>query len=271
VSVAFVDCPDLSSEPFYLPTKGICGKSTIADIGGVDNLHFTKNHGKVFEMGDIAATVGQKDAPLIIGPGAGSAKVVGVNSELIVNVNLATHVHDSKCAKVTDNGSYIQFDYNSTQFGLLANLMISQGQPGKVLEVKASERTGNLNFVTCMRKAVEERFPDHVIGLAGVINISKGSIKAHVMPDFPSCNLESSKEVEEWLKFYEMKAPLTCHTVFVSRDFPNKMGLRLEHTHFYSKHGDAGHYHYDITPDQVEYTAYLVLCEKIHRVDAAQI
>ncbi len=27
----------------------------------------------------------------------------------------------------------------------------------------------------------------------------------------------------------------------------------MEHTHFYSEHGEGGHYHNDTTPEEVEY------------------
>jgi len=65
-----------------------------------------------------------------------------------------------------------------------------------------------------------------------------------------------------------MKAPLTCLSVFINNDRP-KLGLRLEHTHFFSKHGDAGHYHYDTTPDEVSYEGYYVPCEEVYRVAKA--
>ena len=39
------------------------------------------------------------------------------------------------------------------------------------------------------------------------------------------------------------------------------MDLRIEHSHGFSKHGDGGHYHYDTTPEEVEYLGYFVLGE----------
>ena len=38
VSCSVVDCPDLSKEPFGLAAAGICGKSRLADVGGVPYL-----------------------------------------------------------------------------------------------------------------------------------------------------------------------------------------------------------------------------------------
>jgi hypothetical protein len=43
--------------------------------------------------------------------------------------------------------------------------------------------------------------------------------------------------------------------------------LRMEHTHCFSDHGDGGHYHFDTTPENVEYEAYFNIAKIIYRVD----
>ncbi|XP_073908705.1 ester hydrolase C11orf54 homolog [Castor canadensis] len=83
--------------------------------------------------------------------------------------------------------------------------------------------------------------------------------------EFSSCPLTSDEQVNKWLNFYEMKAPLVCLPVFVSRD-PG-FDLRLEHTHFFSRHGEGGHYHYDTTPDTVEYLGYFTPAQFLYRID----
>ena len=74
----------------------------------------------------------------------------------------------------------------------------------------------------------------------------------------------TSDFVDKWLKFFEMHAPLTCQTTFIS----DQMGIdfRMEHTHFFSDHNDGGHYHYDLTPEEVEYSGYFLPCTKAFRV-----
>jgi hypothetical protein len=66
-----------------------------------------------------------------------------------------------------------------------------------------------------------------------------------------------------------MSAPLICLSEFVSHD-PG-LDLRIEHTHCFSNHGEGGHYHYDITPDEVEYHGYYTVAEKIVRIDKPTI
>ena len=133
---------------------------------------------------------------------------------------------------------------------LLANLFASEGQPGKVIEMEAKRRTGKLNFVTCMRQTLEKHYGDKPVGMGGTFVIQKRKVKTHIMPtELSSCPLNSDEDVNKLLHFYEMKAPLVCLLVFVSRD-PG-FDLRLEHTRF-SHHGKGGHYYYDTTPDIVE-------------------
>jgi len=139
-----------------------------------------------------------------------------------------------------------------------------------VLRIRASQRSGPLNFVTCVRQALIDGFPTDALGLGGVFQIEAGRIKAHVMPDFTGTDLLTKEAVEEWLRFYEMSAPLTCCSVLISRDL-EKLGLRMEHTHFWSDHGEGGHYHYDLTPDEVVYDGYFVPAEEAYRIGPPQI
>uniref|UniRef100_A0A7N4PQF0 Chromosome 11 open reading frame 54 n=1 Tax=Sarcophilus harrisii TaxID=9305 RepID=A0A7N4PQF0_SARHA len=140
------------------------------------------------------------------------------------------------------------------------------GINAEVIEVKAKGRTGEYNFVTCMRKTLEKHYGDKPVGMGGTFVIQNGKVKVHIMPpEFSSCPLTSDEDVNNWLHFFEIKAPLVCQPVFVSRD-PG-FDLRLEHTHCFSHHGEGGHYHYDTTPDTVEYLGYFLPAEVLYRID----
>jgi hypothetical protein len=54
--------------------------------------------------------------------------------------------------------------------------------------------------------------------MGGAFVIRAGEAKIHVMPDFSATPLQSDKDVEEWLRFYQCHAPLTCLSTFVSHD-----------------------------------------------------
>ena len=47
-----------------------------------------------------------------------------------------------------------------TTLSILGNLFLSEGKPGPVLEVRCKKRIGEDNFVGCMRKALEDAYPE---------------------------------------------------------------------------------------------------------------
>lgn len=53
---------------------------------------------------------------------------------------------------------------NETTFALLANLYVCEGKPGKVIKVRAKKRTGKLDFISCMQKALEKHYEDKFVG-----------------------------------------------------------------------------------------------------------
>jgi len=59
----------------------------------------------------------------------------------------------------------------------------------QVLKVTASKRTGDENFVTCMRHALARNYGDRPVGLGGVFVIEKGKAKIHVMVSHYSMKL----------------------------------------------------------------------------------
>ncbi|XP_015265768.1 PREDICTED: ester hydrolase C11orf54 homolog [Gekko japonicus] len=273
VQVSVVDCPDLTQKPFGFPVKGICGQSRIADVGGVPYLLPLVQKDKVYDLNDIAKEI-QLPGAFFLGAGAASSRIVGGNAELMPVVQA------QKENKPATNGSYIarfkpkdggyllekyNTKYHDCEFGLLANLYASEGLPGKVIEVKANRRTGEQNFISCIRKALEKHYGDKPVGMGGTFVMQKGKAKIHVMPEFSTCPLNTDEEVNNWLKFFEMTAPLICQPVLVSRD-PG-FDLRLEHTHCFSHHGDGGHYHTDTTPETVEYLGYFAPAEYLFRID----
>jgi hypothetical protein len=147
----------------------------------------------------------------------------------------------------------------------MVNLFGSTGDSGPVLKILAANRIGDLNFTTAIAEALKLKYGSRTISMGGVFVIKRGKANVHVMPDFSSEPLKKREDVDEWLKFYEMDSPLICLTVFHSYD-PG-LDLRMEHTHCFSNHGDGGHYHFDTTPEDVEYEAYLSPAELLYRID----
>ena len=155
---------------------------------------------------------------------------------------------------------------NCTQFSLMANFLATEGLPGPVLKVVAKKRISNKNFTNSMRQILHEKYGTKPVSLGGVFLIKSGKARLHVMPDFSKTPLLNDEQVTRWLNYFEMNSPLICLSVFHSYD-PG-FDLRIEHTHCFSEHGEGGHYHYDVTPDQVEYEGYFNVGKELYRVDA---
>ena len=50
-----------------------------------------------------------------------------------------------------------------------------------MLEIKATKRKGEENFVTCMRKTLQTKYGEKPVGMGGTFVIEKGKAKLHVM------------------------------------------------------------------------------------------
>ena len=103
-------------------------------------------------------------------------------------------------------------------------------------------------------------------------------IRDSVQPDYADIKHEyydpkQMKCVKDFLQFYEPVGPkLQCYTVLWTGDpTGGKLNLRDsgEHTHFHSyEHDrDAGHYHFDVTPNEIEYEGYFNTATEVHRVN----
>ncbi|KAM4620908.1 ester hydrolase C11orf54 homolog [Polymixia lowei] len=272
--VSVVECPDLTKEPFQFPVKGLCGKPRITDVGGVPYLVPLVQRHKEYNMNTVSKEV-ELPGAFILGAGAVSSRVVGMNAEMMPVVLTEAEgrpaVNSSYFSSINPaDGQCLQERYSDKfsdcNFGLLANLYACEGKPGKVIEVQVKRRTGEESLVAAMRKTLEAHYPDKSLALGGTFIIQKGKAKIHIMPrEFSACPLNTNDDVNNWLKHFEVSAPLICQSVLVSRD-PG-LDLRVEHTHCFSHHGEGGHYYIDTTPDTVEYLGYFMPAEFVYRID----
>jgi hypothetical protein len=214
-------------------------------VGGVPYLFPLPRKEKKYSLRDVARMVDLPNA-LVIGAGAGSSHFVGVNCELMPNMVVSEDgINRTHATKMVPNSEeYNTFEYQCKDCGPLANVFLSKGEKGQVLEIRAKTRTGEENFVSCMRKALLAAYGENPVGLGGVFQIKSGKAKLHVMvretnrqcyeylnyirtthththtlqPDFSEKPIATPKEVNNWLKFFEMNSPLICLSVFITTD-----------------------------------------------------
>lgn len=205
------------------------------------------------------------------GAGAGPFEAIGQNCEGIYNMKVYQNNsvdNESHIARTTATGSIqvSKLPRNETRVALLGNIFLSEGKAGKVLKVIARNRTGEENFISAMRIGLTEKYSDDkVVGLGGVFVMSKGIANIHVMDEFSKTPLNTDEELNNWLTFHNLSAPLIAVGDFVSNQTDFK--LRLQHFHCFSKENKGGHYHYDTTPEEVEYQGYFNVAERIILVD----
>lgn len=58
----------------------------------------------------------------------------------------------------------------------------------------------------------------YFIGLGGTFLLKEGRAKEHIMPDFSKTPLNSDGDVNEWLHFFDMSAPLINVGTLLSHD-----------------------------------------------------
>ncbi|KAG6457270.1 hypothetical protein O3G_MSEX010192 [Manduca sexta] len=276
VEVSVVECPDLTKPPYYLTASGLSGNPKLVEVGGVPYLLPLVNRDKVYDLKGLVEHLRRGDSAYVAGAGAGPWPYAGVNCEGIVNlmVKNGTVSQGSRIVTVEPRGAakgssgYLQRQLpdTETRSALLGNYLVTDGNPGKVIKVEVKGRTGADNYITAIREGLKKYYKDKVVGLGGMFLLKNGSVKFHVMPEFSTKPLCSDSDVDEWLHYFEMSAPITVLGTLVTGDMG--LDLRVQHFHGFSAHGDGGHYHYDTSPARAHYEGYFVLGAALVRVDA---
>ncbi|KAF6776800.1 hypothetical protein AHF37_03205 [Paragonimus kellicotti] len=153
---------------------------------------------------------------------------------------------------------------------MVGQFFLCEGKPGQVIELRVSGRKRDGKFDALLREALTYKYAgeDRPVGVGGVVVQQTGKCMFHVLPEFCAEPLDTPDKVKNWLKFFEMDAPVISVGTALSHD-PQKWKVRLEHFHcFNSERSKCGHCHYDTDGPAASYTAYLVPGKRLLRVDA---
>ena len=280
VSVEIVECPNLKN--WGCPAEGLSGNQKIIDVGGEPYMHDKRYIGAEFNYEEIAKLIGSEKS-YALGAGSGAMSCLeGHCGELIIDDNLITKDNKSIIAKVGKNKECITEKYNGRKHGGLGNIFYSDGKKDKVLKINIKGRPGKQGSLPQAIRAVlinqlNLKNNNH-IALGGIFRILKGQIRAHVQPDYEDIKHEYydpklMKCTKDFLQFYEPVGPnLQCYSVLWTGDpTEGKLNLREsgEHTHFYDfkNKSCSGHYHFDMTPDEIEYEGYFNTADAVYRVN----
>ncbi|XP_072943617.1 ester hydrolase C11orf54 homolog isoform X2 [Epargyreus clarus] len=279
VEVSAEDSPDLTKDPYNLVAPGLTGENPVklVELGGPPYLLPLVRRDKVYDLAALLRHERRARA-LLAGAGAGPWPYAGVNCEGIINMSVKDGVVEQGSRIVTvepvgaakGSAGYLQrrLPANETRTALLGNYVLTDGEPGKVIKVVVKNRIGEANFITAIRETLKEHFGDKVVGLGGVFVLRSGRVKHHVMPDFSATPLCSDADLDGWLHFFEMRAPISYMGTLVTGDMG--LDLRVQHFHGFSAHGDGGHYHHDTSPARAHYEGYFAPAAAVLRVDAPE-
>ncbi len=280
VSVEIIKCPNLKL--WHCPAEGLSGNQKIIDVGGEPYMHDKRFIGAEFDFEEIGKRIGSEKS-YALGAGSGAMSCLdGHCGELIINENLITNESRSVIAQVgTDKVSKAK-KYTARKHGGLGNIFYSDGKTGEVIKINIKGRSGKQGSLpqsirTALLDNLDLKSNEHV-ALGGVFRIKSGKIRSHVQPDYEDIKHEyydpvQMKCVKDFLKFYEPVGPnLQCYSVIWTGD-PSGGDLNLresgEHTHFHSYKDtqEAGHYHFDVTPGDIEYECYFNTAKEVYRVN----
>ncbi|KAG5313612.1 CK054 hydrolase, partial [Acromyrmex insinuator] len=282
-TVEIADCPNFNGWPYNFYREGLCGNPILLEVGGPAYLLPTVQTDKFYDVKSLLRQINYNYDTLVIGAGAGPWPHTGCNCELIMKLNIVNDKvwPEYRLGMGVANGTHYAFvnksngecilerivaNEDETTFALLANLYVCEGKPGKIIKVRAKKRTGNLDFISCMQKALTKHYEDKLVGLGGMFEVRNGKVKQHIMPAFSDTPLTSETQLNNWLRFYDMKTPLIAVGTFVSAE--TDLDLRVQHFHSaFDENRLGGHYHIDTTPDTIEYEGYFNVAATLYRVD----
>lgn len=277
VKIAVMDCPNLQECGY--PARGLGGDTCLVDLGGEPYAHNFKYRDIRFYLDEVSAACGLPNA-YVVGASIAHREVLrGHCGEMIPCVYIGGKNY-SKAARVGNNKEPIVEPYDSYLHGGLANFFLCNGELSPVLKIEVERRIGKeKSFVHAIRQGlVKLSQQSGQLGMGGVFEMLEGKVRSHIMPDFECIGYkyydeEKDEVFRDFLQFYETMGPnLLCFTTLWSGDpTGGKLHLRPshEHTHFYHRKNtsEGGHYHYDITPEEVHYIGYFNLAQKVYRVN----
>ncbi len=274
VRVEPVACPDLRS--IGVAASGMCGSTALLEFGGEPYAHNPKYRGTNVSVVEMLEASGISDAKVFGAAMADAAAIGGNCGEMISNLG---EENLSRVARVGTDQQCISEHYLAETCGPIANLFVSEGAPGEVVCVEVRKRIGDqISLTQAMRESLATVVDgDRHIGMGGVFELLSGQIRSHVMPNYDCIedgyyDVSTEQVVRDFLQFYEHMGPGLLFFAALWTGDPTGSDLNLrtsgEHTHFYhpdSSVQQAGHYHGDVTPDDVHYRGYFNLADKIVR------
>ncbi|XP_072744735.1 ester hydrolase C11orf54 homolog [Anoplolepis gracilipes] len=291
-TVEWVDCPDLTQAPFNLAAPGLCGDAVLLEMGGMSQLFPRPQVMCQYYFKDVLKEIyNNHNNVFVIGAGIGlhSNQQLG---EFLVNTSFSYSQETANFMELKNQSRLLCWD--PTTGGVMnsiannsnltcypfGNFFISEGKPGKVLKVYVKNCIG-VHFLTAMQHVLSKysfKINPKLVGLGGTFVMKKGRARHHLMPYWNNHQLKTAKNIHNWLRYFDIDAPLMAVGTFISnssfyeqccqRAGRNGYGLTESHFHAISSNGVGGHFYTELEPiDAVEYLGYFHPAKVFHHMD----
>ena len=139
VGVRVKQCPDLRR--LGCAWEGLGGAPCLVEVGGEPCAHNPRYRDMRFETEEILRYAGHPGRQ-VLGAGMACPTALGGHCGEVIANHDTRAVPASRSARVDERGRCRVEAYPSGRFAGLANLYLSRGEPGPVIEVEVAHRTG---------------------------------------------------------------------------------------------------------------------------------
>ncbi|KYN38686.1 Ester hydrolase C11orf54 like protein [Trachymyrmex septentrionalis] len=289
VKVEWVDCPDLTQEPFNLAAPGLCGDTALLDIGGIWNLFPFPIKDKIIYFQSILEKLDRTQSDnLIIGGGLRTERPTNLLGELIMNVLISPAANETMTVKNKSRFALIKLIQNRKHFSLkfvtdpnpycniYGNFFISKGLREQVLKIHVKHRTGR-DFIVSLQHAIK-RFSkcSQLMGFGGTFIIKNGKTIQHIIRNYWEVPIRKKKDIHNCIKYLKIQnSPIVAFATFVSSDRHKVMSLKkfqdvyLNQWHVHANSNDSGGYYHETVPNNTntEYLGYFSPATKLYRIN----
>eukprot|EP00108_Taenia_solium_P005830 TsM_000986600 transcript=TsM_000986600 gene=TsM_000986600 len=297
VKVNVVPCPDLTAPPFGLLRPGLAGQSVACDVGSMAYLLPVADTSKRYSF-DQVVELSKVNGGHLFGAGGGPFFTHGKSCEMAASLEFA---NGKICSNSTLHGVYDEqtetpqvIKATDNNFGLVGQLLSTEGLPGSVIEVDVTGRLKEGSVYIFLREALTASYGklDKPVVLGGVFVLTDSKARFHVLispilvelfttdehlkalfliinqqPNFPPYPVDTPARMAEFIKAFEMDPPVLGMGTLVSHD-PYGIDLKLEHFHCYNEGKNlAGHFYWDMEPEKAHYRLYLTVAKSLLRID----
>ncbi|VDK32691.1 unnamed protein product [Taenia asiatica] len=310
VKVNVVPCPDLTALPFGLLRPGLAGQSVACDVGSMAYLLPVADTSKRYSF-DQVVDLSKVSGGHLFGAGGGPFFTHGKSCEMAASLEFA---NGKICSNSTLHGVYDEqtgapqvIKATDNNFGLVGQLLSTEGLPGSVIEVDVTGRLKEGSVYVFLREALTAAYGklDKPVVLGGVFVLTDSKARFHVLvsvnwvphvtisssmisylelftvdenlkapsliinqqPNFPPYPVDTPARMAEFIKAFEMDPPVLGMGTLVSHD-PYGIDLKLEHFHCYNEAKNlAGHFYWDTEPEKAHYRLYLTVAKSLLRID----